>query len=272
MNAISEKPTGAFNQTDGLCFAFRNHELLVKAGGRTAEIPRIEEVASLISKPAATRHVGTFDEHPCFFMELPDDFAGPTGMELKGLRGLFGLLPDELFVLAGRSFQLIQFELRHRFCGKCGSPTEFKKDEYAKICPACNLVRYPGVFPAIIVAVTKDRQILLARSRRHPKGRYSVLAGFVEPGENLEDCVRREVSEEAGVAVKNIRYFGSQPWPFPNSLMIAFTAEYAGGDIAIDHNEILDASWFTASTLPDVPGRPTIARKLIDWFIQAGEV
>jgi NAD+ diphosphatase len=260
------------NSTEGLCFAFRQDELLVKSTEAASEIPRIDEIDSLNSKPLTKRYVGAFDERPCFFMELSDDFAAPPGMILTGLRGLFGLLPDELFFLAGRSFQMIQFELRHRFCGKCGSPSEFKIDEYAKICPACNLVSYPSVCPAIIVAVIKDRHILLGRSHRFPKGRYSVLAGFVEPGETLEECVRREVREEVRLEVKNIRYFGSQPWPFPNSLMIGFTAEYAGGDIVIDNHEILDSKWFSASALPDVPARPTIARRLIDWFVQTGEV
>ena len=104
--------------------------------------------------------------------------------------------------------------------------------------------------------------------QRRPKGRYSVLAGFVEPGETLEECVRREVREEVGLEIKNIHYFGSQPWPFPNSLMIGFTAEYAGGDIVIDNNEILDANWFAASALQDVPGKPTISRQLINWFVK----
>lgn len=268
MNIFPVKAPVATNPTEGLCFAFRNHELLIKSAGQAVEIPRIEEIPPLHPKSVVRRYVGAFDERPCFSVALSDDFTLPPGMELTGLRRLFGLLKDELFVLAGRSFQIIQFEQRHRFCGQCGAPTEFKKDEYAKICPDCNLVRYPGVFPAIIVAVIKDGHILLARSHRFPKGRYSVLAGFVEPGETLEACVRREVREEVRLEVKNIRYFGSQPWPFPNSLMIGFTAEYAGGEIVIDNHEIVDANWFAASSLPDVPGRPTIARQLIDGFVQ----
>jgi len=267
MSVFFEKCRDAEKQAEAICFAFRKHELLVKSAGQAVEIPRIDEVAPLNSKLQNRRYVGEFDKRPCFSMELSDDFTLPPGMILTGLRGLFGLLKDDVFVLAGRSFQMIQFEQRHRFCGRCGSPTELKKDEYARICPQCSLVRYPGVFPAIIVAVIKDRHILLARSQRFPEGRYSVLAGFVEPGETLEGCVRREVGEEVGLAVKNIRYFGSQPWPFPNSLMIGFTAEHAGGDIVIDNNEIVDAHWYAASALPEVPGKPTIARQLIDWFV-----
>jgi NAD+ diphosphatase len=122
--------------------------------------------------------------------------------------------------------------------------------------------------PAIIVAVVRGRTILLGHAARFPGAMYSVLAGFVEPGESLEDCVRREVKEETGVKVKDIRYFGSQPWPFPNSLMVGFTAEYAGGEITMDEKEIVDARWFTADSLPTIPDKISIARKLIDWFVE----
>jgi len=267
VNGFAEKEGPVAVPADAFCFVFRRHELLVKSIGEASEIPRIDEAASLNSTSLTRRYVGVFGNLPCFSVEAPEDFAPPPDMVFKGLRGLFGLLPDEVFALAGRSFQMIQFEQRHRYCGQCGSPTEFKKDEYARICPHCNLTVYPGVFPAIIVAVIKGKRILLGRSHRHPKGRYSVLAGFVEFGETLEECVRREIREEVGLEIKNIRYFGSQSWPFPNSLMIGFTAEHAGGDIVIDNHEILDADWFRASALPDVPGRPTIARQLIDWFL-----
>lgn len=258
----------SINSSKALCFGFRQNELLVKSAGATPQIPWVSEISFLDSKDRPKRFVGVFKEHPCFGLDLPEDFIAPSGMTFTGLRGLFGVLPDELFFLAGRAFQMVQFEKNHRFCGRCGSITDFKKDEYAVICPACNLIRYPCVSPAVIVAVVKGRHILLARSPRFPKGRYSVLAGFVEPGETLEACVQREVREEARVEVRNIRYFSSQPWPFPNSLMVGFTAEYAGGNILIDNHEILEADWFSADALPDVPARPTIARKLIDWFVQ----
>jgi NAD+ diphosphatase len=128
-------------------------------------------------------------------------------------------------------------------------------------------VSFPDVSPAIIVAVIRDERILLARASRFPKQMYSVLAGFVEPGESLEECVRREEREEVGVEVTNIRYFGSQPWPFPHSLMVGFTADHAAGEISADGKEIVDAGWFTADHLPQIPGKISIARKLIDWFV-----
>jgi NAD+ diphosphatase len=128
------------------------------------------------------------------------------------------------------------------------------------------LVNYPRLSPAIIVAVLKNNQILLARNKRFKLPFYSVLAGFVEPGETLEECVQREIREEVGIMTKNIRYFGSQPWPFPNSLMIAFVADYADGEITIDGSEIIDAAWFSKGELPQIPPTISIARQLIDWF------
>lgn len=143
-----------------------------------------------------------------------------------------------------------------------------KNDERAKVCPSCGFVNYPRISPAMIVAVTRGREILLAKGSRFQGGFYSVLAGFVEPGETFEECVEREIKEEVGLKVKNINYFGSQPWPFPDSLMVGFTAEYAGGDITIDNKEILDAGWYTAEGLPLIPGNGSIARRLIDWYVQ----
>jgi NAD+ diphosphatase len=192
-------------------------------------------------------------------------------MEFQGLRKLYGVLEEEVFWVAGRAFQIMDWDRTHQYCGKCGSPTRNKIDERAKVCPSCGTVSFPRMSPAIIVAVIRDHAILLAHAARFPGAMYSVLAGFVEPGESLEDCVRREVKEEAGVELKNIRYFGSQPWPFPNSLMIGYTAEYAAGEIMMDGKEITDAQWFTADRLPAIPDKISIARKLIDWFVEGNQ-
>jgi NAD+ diphosphatase len=137
----------------------------------------------------------------------------------------------------------------------------------ARQCHACGLTLFPRISPAVIVLVERSGKALLARSSRFQEELYSVIAGFVEPGETLEETVRREVKEETGIDTKNIRYFGSQPWPFPDSLMIAFTARYAGGEIKVDNEEILDAAWFSADQLPTIPGKISIARALIDWFV-----
>ena len=132
---------------------------------------------------------------------------------------------------------------------------------------SCGHQSFPRISPAVIVLVERDNTCLLARSPRFQDGFYSVLAGFAEPGETLEETVAREVLEETGIEVKDIRYFGSQPWPFPDSLMIGFTASYAGGEIRVDGTEILVADWFPFDQLPKIPGRISIARRLIDWFV-----
>ena len=167
--------------------------------------------------------------------------------------------------------QIVAWDRTHQFCGRCATPTETLTNQRARRCPACGLTSYPRISPAIIIAVIRrdahGARILLARNHRFPAGRYSVLAGFVEPGESLEECAQREVLEEVGIRIKNIRYFKSQPWPFPNSLMIGFTAEYDEGEIKLEESEIADAGWFAADNLPQLPPRMTIARKLIDWFV-----
>ena len=188
-------------------------------------------------------------------------------MQFKGLRSLFGRVDGDHFILAGRAVQILHWQREHRFCGKCGTAMENRKTELARICPACGFVSFPRLSPAVIMSVIKKDQILLARSPRFPSGMYSTLAGFVEPGETLEEAVKREVREEVDIRLGNIRYIASQPWPFPHSIMIGFTADYAGGEIAVDGDEIEDAGWFSVENLPILPSKVSIARLLIDRFI-----
>ena len=188
-------------------------------------------------------------------------------MAFETLRPLWSMLDEDTWAVAGRAVQIVEWDRTHRFCGRCGGPTELAPDERARRCPACGLSAFPRVAPAVIVCVTHEDRILLARGTRFPGVMYSVLAGFVEPGESLEECVAREIEEEVGIRVADIRYFGSQPWPFPHSLMIGFTASYAGGEIAIDPVEIMDAQWFTRDALPPLPPRISIARHLIDAYV-----
>ena len=247
-------------------FVFCENRLLVEIDDSGAKIPRVADIEALSLEPRRKLYIGLLDGVPCFSAELPTDSVVPEGMRFEALRGLFGLLDEDFFSIAGRIYQIINWDQAHQFCGRCGASNTDKQDERAKICPTCGQVDYPSASPAIIVAIRKDRQILLAQSHRFPAGRYSVLAGFVEPGETLEECVRREIQEEVGLKVKNIRYYGSQSWPFPNSLMVGFTSDYAGGEISVDNKEILDAKWFSAADIPQIPGKISIARKLIDWF------
>jgi NAD+ diphosphatase len=207
--------------------------------------------------------VGDWRGLPCFAAEL-EELPGAADVELAPLRHVFGLLGMEAFSLAGRAVQLLDWQRHHRYCGACATPTEKLVDEFARHCPACGLDVYPRLSPAVMVLVKRGDQLLLARGPRFTPGMYSALAGFVEPGETLEQCAAREVREEVGIDIANLRYFGSQPWPFPNSLMVAFFADYAGGELRPDGDEIESAAWFPVTGLPLLPGPISIARWLID--------
>lgn len=248
----------------GFWFVFSEDKLLV---GEHFKVPYVKDLSEINLKPIRTQYLGELNGKPCYSAELPSGIHPPKDMFFEGLRQLYGQIEDEFFPIAGYAVQIVLWDRTHQYCGQCGTSTEYKENERAKFCPNCGLTNFPRISPAIIVAITKGNQILLARGNRFNTMMYSVLAGFVEPGENLEECVRREVGEEVGIGVKNISYFGSQPWPFPNSLMIAFTAEYDFGEINIDGEEILDAGWYTVEDLPMIPGKLSIARRLIDWFI-----
>ena len=254
--------------SSALWFIFNQGRLLIKLQNDSCSVPETSDLGKLTSAVIRKQYLGTLDSRPCYAAELDNDDFQDAGLVFKELRSLFGRLEENLIWIAGRANQLVDWSQSHRHCGRCGKRTEDKTNERAKLCPDCGLVNYPRLSPAIIVAVIKNDRILLGRNKRFKLPFYSVLAGFVEPGETLEECVEREIREEVGIRVKNIRYFGSQPWPFPNSLMIAFVADYAGGEICIDGSEIIDAAWFAKDKLPQIPPRISIARQLIDWFIQ----
>jgi NAD+ diphosphatase len=203
------------------------------------------------------------EEHLAIALKpLPE--ALPKGWRLAGLRQWFGLLPDDQLAIAMRGSQLLQWARTHRFCGGCATPTEQVVGERARRCPVCKLASYPRISPAMMVLITRGRHLLLARGHQFPPGRYSALAGFLEAGETIEQAICREVHEEVGVDIDGLRYFGSQSWPFPHSLMIAFRAEWAGGDIRVDPHELADAQWFEPDRLPQLPPPLSIARALID--------
>jgi NAD+ diphosphatase len=217
--------------------------------------------------PLSEHYMGRLDHQPCYAVEVAEGTIPPAGMTFEGLRQVYGRLDEDLFWVAARAVQIVDWDKTHQHCGRCGTPLRTKTTERAKECPQCGQLHFPRLAPAIIVLVERGDQLLLARSRHFMPGMYSVLAGFVEPGESLEEAVVREVKEEVGIDVKDIRYFSSQPWPFPHSLMIGFTATYDGGEISLNDEEIEDAGWFTVDNLPRIPGKISIARKLIDWFM-----
>jgi NAD+ diphosphatase len=247
-----------------LWFAFRKSEILVLSGVERPEMPCCLDLAEHGLAPGRRQYLGLYDGKHCYAAEIPESQAVPQGWAPLGLRDLFGLVETTLAALSGRAYQLLEWDRNHQYCSRCGTPTRPRKEERSRECPSCGYTTYPPVTPAIMILVVNGRKLLLARKPAFPKGRFSALAGFVEPGEMLEDTVVRETREEVGVDLKNIRYFGSQPWPFPHSLMIAFTAEYAGGEIRPDGVEIEEAYWFEPDQLPKLPPPISISRRLID--------
>ena len=238
---------------------------------RDGDIPQIyyQATASPAFRVAGpVEYLGHRDTVPCYAAELPDEASLPEGRVITGVRNLYGRIPDEDVAIAAYAVRIIASAKASRFCGRCGTKTVPVLTERAKKCPACGLVVYPRISPAIIVRITRGEEILLARSPGFPAGMHSVIAGFVEPGETLEHAVHREVKEEVGISVKNLRYFASEPWPFPDSLMIAFEAKYAAGEIAIDNKEIISAGWFSRDSLPQIPARMSISRALIDRWVE----
>ena len=268
MAFIPDFKTPSKEAANALWFIYDQGKLLVKVRNDSCSIPETSDLKNTQTTVIHKQYLGTLDDRPCYAAEIADSNPEETNLEPRDLRALFSVLDENLIWIAGRANQLVNWNQTHRYCGSCGKQTEFKSDERAKICLHCGLTNYPRLSPAVIVAVVNGDQILLGRNKRFKLPFYSVLAGFVEPGETLEQCVEREIREEVGLRVKNIRYFGSQPWPFPNSLMVAFTADYDGGNIRVDGSEIVDAAWFKRDNLPRIPPKISIARQLIQWFIK----
>ena len=184
-------------------------------------------------------------------------------LSMRSLRDCL-FYPEDLFLLISKAVQYGHMTQTMRFCPQCGARNHLNHNQLAMQCTECLTLHYPRIFPCIIVAVRKEQQILLAQHPRHRNGMYTVIAGFLEVGETLEQCVAREVKEETGIEVKNVRYFGSQPWAFPSSMMMAFLADYHTGNIKPDYSELNDAQWFSPGELPTVAPKGTIARKLIE--------
>lgn len=248
-----------------LWFIFQDTGLLVTDDRAAPRVPLIASPIELGLTPVRSHYLGMLGAEHCFSCEIEKDVAAPAGWAFRGLRSVFGAMDDREYAIAGRALQIVDWDRTHLFCGRCATPTVARRDERSRECPACGLTAYPRVAPAVMCLVRRlPDEILLARSPRFAPGMFSALAGFVEPGETLEQCVHREVFEEVGVRVTNLRYFASQPWPFPHSMMIAFIADHLSGEINPDRVEIVEANWFKIAGLPQLPMRISIARRLID--------
>lgn len=218
----------------------------------------LPEVTAEVALPLPEGHVA---------MKVAADHPVPGGVEALGLRDAFARMELEAWVQAGRAYQWLEWEAGHRFCGACATPLE-PGEGHGRRCPACGFAVFPSNATAVIVLIGRgqgaERELALARSPHFKPGVYSAVAGFTEPGESLEAAVHREVAEELGIRIHNLRYFGSQPWPFPNGLMVAFLAEHLDGELRPDPSEIEDARWFRLDALPDLPSPLSIARWMLD--------
>jgi NAD+ diphosphatase len=247
----------ATEATEGQIYAIAGQGMYVQRADAAVRVPRGPAGDAL--------YLGTLDGEACFARVADEAVAG---CELVPLRQLFGALDDAAFAVAGRALGLTAWDRDHRFCGRCGAATERSKLERVRTCTQCKHGAYPRLSPAVIMLVERDGRALLGRNARFPLPFFSTLAGFVEVGETLEAAVAREVKEEAGVDVTDIRYFGSQPWPFTGSLMIGFTARWAAGELTPDPTELAEAGWYAPDALPMVPPRLSISRELIDDFVR----
>jgi len=191
------------------------------------------------------------------------DVEAPPGFVFRKLRSVLAELGPQ-GTLASRAFQVSEWVRTHRYCGVCATPMRQSDKELCFHCPACGFSAYPRISPAMMVLIKRGDEILLARHSAYATARYTALAGFVEAGENLEEAIHREVLEEVGLRVEDLRYFGSQSWPFPHSLMVAYTAEYAAGELRIQEDELTDARWFgPGDAIPDIPSVESIAGRLV---------
>lgn len=240
-------------------FAFAGDELLLTLNNT---LPDLAQLAALPT-PGTDCLIGRLGETDCRLMGWPASQELPDGLVRHNQRFTWDLLDIALFAVSTRAKLLLSWDREHRFCGVCGTPTEPLLSEPARICPACQHRAYPRLSPAIMVLIHRGDELLLARSPHFRPGMYSALAGFVEAGESLENCIHREVMEEVGVRVTNLRWFDSQPWPFPHSLMLAFHADYVDGEITPQAGEIEDARWFHLNALPELPHAASIAYRLL---------
>jgi NAD+ diphosphatase len=234
--------------------------LVVSTDAHQLSLPTGDCPAGLEADGTAPLCLGTWRGTPCWTLALPKGSSLPPGLHRETLVPMQGTkLPDDLLSLGGMAMQALWWESTSGHCPRCGEKTARIEGEWGKRCARCRYEHYPHLHPAVIVLVRDRDRVLLARKAGWAPGRYALVAGFVDNGECLEGAVAREVREEVGVDVDDIHYVGSQNWPFPSQLMVGFVARYAGGEIAVDRDELEDARWFPVDALPHGPGRHSIA-------------
>lgn len=250
----------------GFWLPLRGAELLVTADLRLLEGELPEELLPDSSEPL---YIGHWEGMPCRALLLPKEHPLSAGFMAESLLATDPALPIELLTLGGVAGQILHWEQSSRFCSRCGGEMQRLESEWGKRCRSCGCDHYPHIHPCVIVLVRRGNEVLLTRKSVWPSGRYSLVAGFLDFGECLEEAVVREVLEETGVLVDNVRYIGSQSWPFPSQLMAGFTAEYVSGEVIVEEKELEDARWFPVTALPALPPKRSIARYIIDTFARA---
>lgn len=240
-------------------------QLLCDSSG-TLVILDLHQANDLLLTISSEHYLGKLNDDDLWVRCLNMEYL-PSSYQWLGLRSQLEKLSPAGFQLAGRALQIARWFYDHRFCGRCGQATTRDEVDFAQVCPLCLQRFYPRISPCMIVLVTRGDELLLAHHHRASRVVYTTLAGFVEAGESVEDCIRREIKEEVGVSVGRLDYFRSQPWPFPGQLMLGFFAEYESGDIVPDTTEIIDAKWFRYDKLPQVPATATVAGQLIAHYV-----
>ncbi|MBM4443604.1 MAG: NAD(+) diphosphatase [Candidatus Rokubacteria bacterium] len=254
---------------EGRWLLLQEQSLVVRADSHELALPtgrRPDGFEAATTEPIC---LGSCGEIAHWVLALPKDAPLPPGYHAETIVPMRGTkLPDDLLTLGGMAAQALWWESTSGFCPRCGQPTTRIAGEWGKKCAGCGYEHYPHLHPATITMVrdTKRQRVLLARKAEWAPGRYALVAGFVDNGESLEGCVRREVKEEVGVDVGEVRYVGSQNWPFPSQIMCGFIAEYEGGDVVVDTTELEDARWFPMNELPIRPSRHSIAGYIIQNF------
>ena len=248
-------------------FIFISNSLLLWHDENGYSIPCSEQPPVPLKEWTHTQELPSLDGIPCVAYSIsvpPTDIGWFATM---GLRETWNVLPKRFYDMAGKAEELLYWDGNTQYCGRCGAPMK-RETAISKRCTNCGKEVWPQVCPAIIVRIRKGDDILLVHARNFRRSEmYGLVAGFVETGETLEECVIREVREEVGLTVANIRYFGSQPWPYPCGLMIGFTADYVSGDLCLQEEELSRAGWFNRDNLPPIPDKMSIARRLIDDYL-----
>lgn len=262
--SLVEPPAGS-DPDEALALAVIDGDIVCIPEQGAPRLPTLSDLRWLDIEIRSRHYLGELRGQSCYALDIAGNLS--EGYSALGLRGFLGRVDPTMFYLAGRAQQVIAWNADHQFCGRCGKPNEAHSTDRAKVCTDCGLISYPRLSPSIIVLVHDGDTVLLARNAQWPGGMFSTLAGFVEPGESIEQTVHREVKEEVGVDVRNLSYLGSQSWPFPNSLMLGFHAEYAGGEIVCQEDEIAEARFFPVDELPQIPPPFAISRWLIDDYL-----